>query len=131
MEIPVHRHVREVAFADTDASGRVHFPNVFRFVEAAEHEFLRTRGITVFDPENGGWPRVHASCDFRQPMTCGENIEIRLRISKLGQSSVHWDFELLGQSGELKAGGSLTTVRVDGKGRKQPIPPEERAALES
>ncbi len=131
MENPVHRHVREVAFADTDASGWVHFPNVFRFVEAAEHEFLRSRGITVFDPANGGWPRVHASCDYHRPIKPGESIEIQLGIATLGNSSIHWTFEVLGTDGTLKASGGMTTIRIGADGKKQSISPADRAALES
>ena len=34
MEVPLHRQACEVAFGDTDASGWMHFPNIFLYVEA-------------------------------------------------------------------------------------------------
>ncbi|MEM9828477.1 MAG: thioesterase family protein [Planctomycetota bacterium] len=38
---------RRVEFRDTDAAGIVHFSAFFPMLEAAEHEFLRNRGISV------------------------------------------------------------------------------------
>ena len=37
------RTTRRVEFGDTDMAGMVHFANFFRFMEAAEVEFLRAR----------------------------------------------------------------------------------------
>ena len=130
MENPLHRHACEVAFGDTDASGWMHFPNIFRYVEAAEHEFLRTRGVLVFDRAQGGWPRVKVSCDFKRPLICGDRIEVQLAISRLGASSITWDFEVLNAAGEIAAFGALTTVRVDHQGRPRLISDDERQKLE-
>lgn len=131
MENPLHRHACEVAFGDTDASGWMHFPNIFRYVEAAEHEFLRLRGVLVFDRARGGWPRVKVSCDFKRPLMCGDQIEVQLAISRLGASSITWSFEVLNAAGEIAAFGALTTVRVDHQGRPQLISDDERQKLES
>jgi acyl-CoA thioester hydrolase len=131
MENPLHRHACEVAFGDTDASGWMHFPNIFRYVEAAEHEFLRTRGVLVFDRAQGGWPRVKVACDFKRPLMCGDRIEVQLAILRLGASSITWSFEVLNAAGEIAAFGALTTVRVDHQGRPQLISDDERQKLES
>jgi YbgC/YbaW family acyl-CoA thioester hydrolase len=131
MENPLHRHACEVAFGDTDASGWMHFPNIFRYVEAAEHEFLRMRGVLVFDRASGGWPRVKVACDFKRPLMCGDRIEVQLAILRLGASSITWSFEVLNAAGEIAAFGALTTVRVDHQGRPQLISDDERQKLES
>src|SRR5947208_2013483 len=58
------RTTRRVEFADTDMAGIVHFSAFFRFMESAEHEFLRARGLSVvldWDGEHLGFPRVAAS----------------------------------------------------------------------
>ncbi len=129
MQRPVHRHPGEVSFADTDASGWMHFPNAFRFVEAAEHAFLRARGIDVFATDNGGWPRVQVWCDFEKPLRAGDPIEVILGIARVGSSSVTWEFEIRTASGERAAHGSMTTVRVDTAGNSRPLDEAERAAL--
>lgn len=130
MDAPLHRHACEVAFGDTDASGWMHFPNIFRYFEEAEHAFLKSRGILVFDRAQGGWPRVKVSCDYKRPLVTGERIEVLLEISRLGASSITWNFEVLNPSGEIAAFGSVTTVRVNYEGRPLIISEEERKALE-
>lgn len=129
MDAPLHRHTCEVAFGDTDASGWMHFPNVFRYFEEAEHAFLKSRGVMVFDRAHGGWPRVKVSCDYKRPLLTGDRIEVLLEISRLGSSSLTWNFEVLNPAGELAAFGSVTTVRVNGEGRPQLITEAEQAAL--
>ena len=130
MENPLHRHARKVAFGDTDASGWMHFPNVFKYVEEAEHEFLRTREILVFDRAQGGWPRVKVSCDFKRPLQCGDEIVVLLTISRVGASSVTWEFEILNAAGEIASFGSMTNVRVDHEGKPKLISDEDRGKLE-
>ncbi len=128
MEAPRYRHPMEVAFGDTDASGWMHFPNVFRYFEEAEHAFLRSLGLMVFDRAQGGWPRVKVSCDFKKPLLTGDKIEVLLDIARIGASSVTWNFEVR-KDNEIAAFGSVTTVRVDHLGRPREISTEERAAL--
>jgi acyl-CoA thioester hydrolase len=130
MQPPLHRHFRTVAFGDTDASGWLHFPNVFHYFEQAEHEFLRISGLLVFARDQGGWPRVKVSCDYKRPMLTGDEIEVRLAVSRVGASSVTWDFEILSAAtGDLAAFGAVTTVRVNHEGKPQLISESERAIL--
>lgn len=130
MEAPLYRHACEVAFGDTDASGWMHYPNIFRYFEQAEHAFLRSRGILVFDRAQGGWPRVKVTCDYKRPLLTGDRVEVQLAIARIGASSVTWDFEVIAASGDLAAFGSVTTVRVDHEGKPKLISEAERALLE-
>ena len=129
MENPVHRQAGEIAFGETDASGWMHFPNIFKYVEAAEHACLRSRGVLVFDRPEGGWPRVKVSCDYKRPFKCGDHFEVLLAISRIGASSLTWAFEVTNAAGEIAAFGSMTNVRVDREGKPQLISADERAAL--
>ena len=130
MENPRHRQTLEVAFGDTDASGWVHFPNIFRYVETAEHTYLRSLGIVVFDRNGGGWPRASVSADFKRPLQLGDRIEVLLGISRVGGASVTWVFEVIGSDGELAASGSMTTVRVGPDGKPTILSEGERGKLE-
>jgi YbgC/YbaW family acyl-CoA thioester hydrolase len=129
MDAPVYRHSREVAFGDTDAGGWVHFPNILRYVEEAEHAFLKSRGIMVFDRALGGWPRVNVHCDFAKPLQFGDHIEVQIAVDQIGNSSVTWKFELINEVGECAAKGGMTTVRVDQNGLPLPLSDVERAGL--
>lgn len=130
MDTPLHRHACEVAFGDTDASGWMHFPNIFRYVEAAEHAWLKSRGILIFDRLLGGWPRARVACDYKRPLLAGERIEVLLKITRVGASAVDWDFEVRNAAGETAALGSITTVRVNHEGKPQLISAAERAQLQ-
>lgn len=130
MDNPRHRQTLEVAFGDTDASGWVHFPNIFKYAELAEHTFLRSLGIVVFGRNEGGWPRAKASCDFKQPLQTGDRIEVLLNVGRVGGASVAWDFEILNTDGEIAAFGSMTTVRVGNDGKPKILSDDERVKLE-
>lgn len=116
MDSPRYIHASRVAFGDTDCSGWLHFPMIFRHVEEAEHAYLRERGVMIIDRELGGWPRVHVSCDFKSPLRFGDEIEVQLGIERLGAASVNWTFDVL-KAGEVCAFGKMTTVRVDHEGK--------------
>ena len=47
--------VREVEFSDTDMAGIMHFSNFFRFMEAAEHAFFRSLGLSIHTPIRSPW----------------------------------------------------------------------------
>ena len=75
------RQTRRVQFAETDLAGIVHFSNFYRYMEEAEHAFYRSLGFSVHDmPRDApgskvGWPRVHASADFRNPLRFEEEFD--------------------------------------------------------
>ena len=78
----VFRTTRVVEFGDTDMAGIVHFANFFRFMEAAEHAFLRSLGLSVVMEIDGGkygLPRVSASCDYLKPARFGDELTDRGR----------------------------------------------------
>ena len=71
MPTPFHTS-RFVEFADTDMAGIMHFSAFFRYMEAAEHELLRSLGFSVYSEIDGdvvSFPRVAASCEFHSPAT--------------------------------------------------------------
>jgi YbgC/YbaW family acyl-CoA thioester hydrolase len=111
------RTTRLVEFGDTDMAGIVHFANFFRYMEAAEHEFLRTRGLSVameWEGEAIGFPRVSASCDYLRPVRFEDVLEVALEVTNLGRKSVTYRFEFT-LGGEPVARGQLSAVccRVD------------------
>jgi acyl-CoA thioester hydrolase len=127
---------RRVEFYDTDMAGIVHFSNFFRFMEAAEVEFLRSRGLHVSwkDGEmRHGFPRVSATCDYLKPARFEEVLEIAVTVEQIGQKSVTYSHEIR-RDGVVLAKGRMTavfvTVAVDGKMSAADIPPELRAKLE-
>src|SRR5438105_3079704 len=89
------RMIHRVQFAETDMAGIVHFANFFRYMEVTEHAFLRSLGLSVHTQEEGrtlGWPRVHASCDYKAPLRFEEEVEVHLRVRTKKTKSLTYDF---------------------------------------
>ena len=86
--------IRQVEFSDTDMAGIMHFSNFFKFMEAAEHAFFRSLGLSIhtIDPEPLGWPRVHAGCDFSYPLRFEDSVEIRLLVREKREKSIVYGF---------------------------------------
>ena len=98
--MPAHQFFfrRRVEFAETDLAGIVHFSYFYRYMESAEHAFYRSLGFSVHDfrptPDAPliGWPRVHASADFRLPLFFEEEIEIELLVEEIRSKTIRYYF---------------------------------------
>ena len=114
----------------------MHFARFFAFMEDAEHEFLRSRGLSVVMQHQGrkiGWPRVAASCDFLKPLRFEEVVDIEITLARIGTKSLTYAAEFK-KNGETIARGSLTTCCCE-VGTPQgmtpiPLPDDLRVALE-
>jgi len=130
-----YRTTRRVEFRDTDAAGIAHFSAFFVYMEQVEHEFLRSRGMSVHERDEQGvisWPRVSAGCDFRSAVRFEDELEIELRVERLGEKSVTYRF-VFSHEGRLVAEGQLTAVccrlRDHAAPEPIPIPPRLREKL--
>ncbi len=103
---------RRVEFCDTDMAGMMHFSNFFRFMEFAEQEFRRVRGLSVNWVEGAGhfgFPRVSASCDYLKPARFEQVLEIAVTVDKIGDKSVSFGFEFR-HDGAVIARGKMASV---------------------
>jgi YbgC/YbaW family acyl-CoA thioester hydrolase len=103
---------RRIEFADTDMAGIVHFANFFRFMEAAEVEFLRSRGLSVamvWEGQQIGFPRVSASCDYLRPVSFEDVLDVAVRLHRIGRKSVTYAFEF-SKGSEVVARGQVSSV---------------------
>ncbi len=106
------RTTRLVEFSDTDMAGIVHFASFFRFMEAAEHAYLRACGLSVFSDWQGQtitFPRVHADCDYLRPARFEDVLDVDVTVEHIGRSSVRWAFTFH-KAAEVIARGHITTV---------------------
>jgi acyl-CoA thioester hydrolase len=146
-----HFNIRKrVEFADTDVAGIMHFSNFFRFMEVCEHTFMRSLNLSIHplgvesgaegEASNVGWPRVHASCDFKKPLKFEEEVEIELLIEEIGKKTVTYEFQFWKNPDEqekrvLAATGKFTVVCVrwieeSNEMKAAEIPSEIREKLE-
>src|SRR5690348_17134301 len=103
---------RRIEFRDTDAAGIAHFSAFFNYMEEVEHEFLRSRGLSVITRDAEGvlsWPRVSAQCDFQGAVRFEDMLDVELSVDRLGKKSVTYRFVFRHQ-GQQVAEGRLTAV---------------------
>jgi YbgC/YbaW family acyl-CoA thioester hydrolase len=103
---------RRIDFADTDVGGIVHFSRFLVFMETAEHEMLRSRGLSVHAESDGrviGWPRAEVSCRYVAPARFGDEIEVEVRVERRGTRSMTYGFQVR-RGSDLLAEGRMTSV---------------------
>ena len=104
---------KPVEFFETDLAGIVHFSNFYRWMESAEHAFLRDRGVLLHQGDLG-WPRVGASADFKKPVRFGDVVTVTVEIAELRTRSVRYYFEIgVEGSEDVYATGEMASVCVD------------------
>lgn len=125
---------RRVEWPDTDAAGHYHHSTVVRWVEAAEAVLLRRLGLGHLF---GSIPRVHFEADYRERLWFGQAVRTELRITKVGISSLHYDFTVRGESEDgaadgdgVAATGRMTIVHSAARAKgSEPWPDDVRRLL--
>ena len=124
---------RIVEFSDTDMAGIVHHAVYYRYMEAAEHAFFRSLGLTVAPPKTPasvGWPRVHTEADFSAPLRFEDAVEIQLLVAQKKSKALTYAFRLRKLNAPKPyevARGKITVVcikKVNGEMKATRIPKE-------
>src|SRR5689334_22598142 len=103
---------RQVEYADTDMAGIVHFSSYFLYMEAAEHAFMRSLGVAMFETAGSsriGWPRGSCAFEYRAPLRFDDEFDVRMRFQKIGSASVTLRAEIV-RGGQVCAIGKTTNV---------------------
>jgi len=137
-----YKTTRLVEFADTDMAGILHFSNYFRYMEATEHEFFRSLGLSVHSNDaDGAWgaARVQAQCEYAAPLCYEDVVQMHLLVRRKGHRSISYEVifhKMVDTSpGPEVARGTMTVVFL-GKPETQgqlisiPIPPAVDAQIE-
>jgi len=130
-----HTIKHRVQFAETDLAGVVHFSNYFRMMEEVEHAFFRAQSLSVAMVHESleiGWPRVSAACEFFGPLRFEDEVELQMRVTKVGEKSLNYEVDFL-LEGRRIALGKMTSVCCEMLGtgmRSIPIPDGIRQKLE-
>lgn len=119
-----HRERMRVAWADTDASGRIHCTAAFRWAETAEHALLSRLGLTP--PGNADrFPRRHVEATYHKALRFADEFELVLSAERVGRTSVTYAWQAI-RDGQVCVEGRTVTVHVDRDGTPTPLPQELR-----
>jgi 4-hydroxybenzoyl-CoA thioesterase len=108
----------KVCFADIDNAGIVYYPRFMHYFHLAKEEFFGSvLGIPyaeVLHKRNLSFPTVHLESNFRRKIKYGDQIDMEVRVPKIGKSSINWGYRgyLSGEENAIVVEGSNITVCV-------------------
>jgi len=108
----------KIRFGDIDRAGIVYYPRFMHYFHVALEEFFAGElGIeyhAVVDTHRIGLPTVHLESDFSRPFSYGDNIEVEVRVLKIGRTSVTFGYRVF-KEGEVdpRINGHNVTVCLD------------------
>jgi acyl-CoA thioester hydrolase len=117
---------------DNDVYGHVNNVEYYSFFDTVINEFLiRAGGLDIHRGDVIGLC-VESQCTFKQSLAFPESVDAGLRVSKLGNSSVHYEIGLFRAGDDAPAAtGRFVHVFVDRTDRRPvPMPDKLRTALE-
>jgi 4-hydroxybenzoyl-CoA thioesterase len=124
---------KPIRFHHCDPAGIVFYPEYFvLFNELVEDWFNEGLGIdfaAYHTKVRRGVPAVHVECDFIAPSAVGEMLRLRLRVKRIGTSSLTLAIEARAGE-EVRVRATLVVVHASlDTLRAVPIPDELRAKL--
>ena len=120
----------EVRWRDLDAMNHVNNAVYFTYLEQARVHYLRELELAPDMPAGVGFILAEASCQYKSPLTLGERVTIRIRVSSLGDSSFAFAYHVKGEDGRLVAEAHSTQVCYDyGEKHSVPLPDAWRQTI--
>ncbi len=122
----------QVRFRDMDAMGHVNNAVYLTYLEMARVGYYNHL-FGLSKPEDFPFILARVEIDFRSPLVLGEGLLVGIRVSRVGNKSFHFEYELREEkSGRLVAEARSVQVMYDYKtGQTMPVPPEFRRTLEA
>ncbi|MBE0577089.1 MAG: acyl-CoA thioesterase [Desulfuromonadales bacterium] len=127
-------HSSRIRFTHTDPAGYVFFPRYFEKFQAAVEDWFNIElgvdyaGIVL--NRGVGLPTAHTECNFMKPCRLGEILELSLRLTKVGSTSLTVEF-FGSVAKEQRLHGRSVLVFINLKdGTPVPIPQDLRQKLE-
>jgi len=126
----------KIRFGDIDRAGIVYYPRFMHYFHVALEEFFASElGFEyheMVETHRIGLPTVHLETDFSRPFSYGDNIEVEVRVLKVGRSSIVFGYRVFKQAdSDARITGHNVTVCLDmGAFKKMVIPTWLRQLLE-
>lgn len=128
-----HEERVRVRFEETDMMGVVYYAKFFVWLEVGRISLMRDIGFTVGEWDRRGVhiPVVQAHADYRSSARIDDQILVKTRVARVGNSSIKFENEVY-KLPEMKllCTGHTVHAMVDSKGKSTRVPDEVRSALE-
>jgi acyl-CoA thioester hydrolase len=108
-------HKLRVRFAETDAQAIVFNGNYLTYYDVAWTEYFRAMGLTYRDLTASGVDTVLArtTLEFKATAEFDEVLEVFVRVSAIGNTSLTFNFEIYAEDGRLVNQAQSVYVCVD------------------
>ena len=76
----------QVRWGDTDAAGIVYYPNFYKWMDEATHEYLKKIGFPSFElyeEQQIGLPLLEAKCQFKSPLRFEDRVVVKSKVNEL------------------------------------------------
>jgi acyl-CoA thioesterase FadM len=93
-------------------------------MEEAEHAFWRAMGVSVVTEVDGreiSWPRIKTSCRYYAPARFEDELELALRVTKVGGRSVSFEVDFRCEDRRIAVGHMTVVFCTIGAGAFQPV----------
>ncbi|HEY2029027.1 MAG TPA: thioesterase family protein [Myxococcales bacterium] len=119
-------------WADNDVYGHVNNAVYYSYFDTVVNRYLTDHGVLHLHESQSFGVIVETGCKFHASVAFPDVLEVGLRVSKLGNSSVQYELGVFKKGSiECAAEGKFVHVYVDRTTRRPvPIPPETRAVLQ-
>lgn len=119
------KNQRRVEFSETDMAGIMHYSSYFQYMEEAEHEFLRSLGLSVVLEDGGtayGFPRLATRCEYSRPLRFEDVVSVHLRVVRIGRGSITYQYLFTLDDSEVARGEvTVACVTRDAEGKMKSV----------
>lgn len=124
----------KIRYAEIDAQGIVFNAHYLTFMDTAVYEYFRSMEFdfrTYIETTGKDFHTIHAELDFSASSGLDEVLEVGVRTTKIGNSSLTFQMNVFGEGeDESRVRGGLVWVHTDLKTSKsQPLPQELRRVI--
>lgn len=120
-------------WADNDVYGHINNVAYYAFFDSVVNRFLIEEGGMRPGHDNVVGYVVNSSADYFSPLTYPQELDLGLRIARMGEKSVTWEIGVFGQGAETSSvTGRFTHAFVDREANQSAaIPSGIRRAIEA
>ena len=120
-------------WADNDIYGHINNVAYYAFFDSVVNRFLIEEGGMRAGNDNVVGFVVSSSADYFSPLTYPQELELGLRVARMGEKSVTWEIGVFAQGAELSSvTGRFTHAFVDRAANKSAcIPKNIRQAIDA
>lgn len=128
----VYKHHQKVLFRHCDPAGIVFYPRYFEMINDCIEAFFDEIVDEPFEKmhQKNAVPTAQIECQFKAPSRQGDNLELELRLNKLGRSSLGLCVTATCDQ-ELRFTSKSTIVYVNENGRPVSWPDRMRDTLKT